>query len=169
MNIKTVLVSILLVVICVGAGYYAGHSAGQREISPRDTVEVTRTIEVPAKPAVILKPIKIYYDTTIFVSRIDSLIATADSLRSLLLAYLPPFSGESTDSLRAGLATIHYRAIGVAFPLDRSISFALDSITIDLPERIITQTVEIPEPWYSDPLWFVGGIGAGFLLLSIAQ
>jgi hypothetical protein len=145
------------------AVFFAGRSYGQREVSPPDTVISIQKIPVPSKPVVILKPMPVYYDTTVFLSRIDSLIATSDSLRSLLTTYLEPFSGESSDSLRAGLATLHYRAIGVAFPLDRSISLALDSITFDLPETIITREVEVPQPWYEKPVWFLAGAGVALL------
>jgi hypothetical protein len=159
---KWIVVLILAVAICIGI-FFAGRHYGQREISAPDTVFSMREIPVPSKPVVILKPVPVYYDTTVFLSRIDSLIATSDSLRSLLTTYLEPFSGESSDSLRAGLATLHYRAIGVAFPLDRSISLALDSITFDLPETIITREVEVNQPWYEKPVWFLAGAGVALL------
>jgi hypothetical protein len=151
------------------ASYLRGKADGQRELSPPDTVRITRTIPAPSKPVVILKPIKVYFDTTVFISRIDSLIATSDSLRTLLTTYLTPFSGASADSLCAGPATLHYRVVGVAFPLDRSISIGFDSISIDLPETIVTRTVEVEPPWYEKPLWFIAGVGGGFLLSVIAK
>jgi hypothetical protein len=168
--IRWAVILIVILSICIIASYLKGKADGQREISPPDTVISTREIPVPNVPAKPMRAAVVSYDTTHFVQRIqeltskfDSTANRADSLESLLTTYLEPFSGESTDSLRAGLATLHYRAVGVAFPLDRSISIGFDSILIDIPETIITQTVEIAEPWYENPAYFAVGLGIGIL------
>lgn len=162
----------LLVVIMVSvAAYFKGKSDGASAVAPPDTVTVTHTVSIPSKPSIILKPVPVKYDTSYFTqrleqitSKLDSVKNRADSLESLLTTYLEPFGGEVFDSLHTSTATLHYRAIGVAFPMDRSISIALDSISLRVPEVTITQTVQEPVPWYEKPLYILAGLGLGLLV-----
>lgn len=158
----------ICMVVLLAAAFYAGGEYRRSQPVPVDTVTVTHTVQIPSKPSVILKPVLVPYDTVRFLAQIQSLKNRADSLESLLTTYLEPFGGEVFDSLHTSTATLHYRAVGVAFPMDRSISIALDSISLKVPEVTITRTVEEPIPWYEKPVWFLAGIGVG-LLATIAK
>lgn len=160
---KWYVIALVLFVLCVIGSYFKGKADGHRPLVPPDTA--TRYLPAPVpKTPIPVKPVTATYDTLKYLKQIDSLLALKQSLEETLREVAEPYQVSAHDSLDIHGIKLTYSLSALAEPASRNLSVWLDSAVVNLPEKIITITVEKESPWWEIPVIFATGLFAGTTL-----
>ncbi len=165
---KWYVIALVLFVLCVIGSYFKGKQDGHRPLVPPDTVIQYVPQYIPQTP-IPVKPTPATYDTLKYLKQIDSLLALKQSLEETLREVAEPYQVNAQDSLDIHGIRLTYSLSALAEPASRNLSVWLDSAVVNLPEKIVTITVEEEIPWYERPLYFIVGGLTGGLAISLLK
>jgi hypothetical protein len=166
----------VLITAAVGiGGYFTGKKVMKAEMdtiiatAPHDTAYVPYAVQLPpvppkkaqGKPAPMQRSDSA--DVDALLKRAEAGEARADSLEQEIWRLATPYVTETETP--AGVIRV------LALPLQKQTEaeFKPEMVQVQVPQITIKVPVPVPEPWYEDPLYFIGGVAVGAVIVLITN